>query len=71
MNEQLKTAIDMIAQGYDINLVLDVTGVCPDLLLDVLASMLGEEPQSVSVTVTQTLQHFDSKSIGLFKVNVN
>lgn len=71
MNKQLKTAIDMIAQGYDINLVIDVTGVCPDILLDVLASMLSEEPQPVSVTVVQTLQHFDSKSIGLFKVNVN
>jgi len=69
-NKQLKTAIDMIAQGYDLELVLDISGVDPDLLFDVLTDMLGEEPQQ-SVKVVQTLQHFDSKEIGMFKVNVN
>ena len=69
MNKQLKAAIDMIAQGYDLNLVLNITQVDPELLMDVLTSMLGDE--QASVTVVQTLQHFDSKEIGMFKVNVN
>jgi hypothetical protein len=69
MNKQLKAAIDMIAQGYDLNLVLNITQVDPELLMDVLTSMLGDE--QATVTVVQTLQHFDSKEIGMFKVNVN
>jgi hypothetical protein len=69
-NKQLRNAIDMIAQGYDLHLVLDITGVDPDLLLDVLTDMLGDEPQQ-SVKVVETLQHFNSESIGMFKVNIN
>lgn len=70
MNKQLKTAIDMIAQGYDLHLVLDISGVDPDLLMDTLVSMLAE-PEYVEVKVVQTLQHFNSDSVGMFKVNMN
>lgn len=70
MNKQLKTAIDMIAQGYDLHLVLDISGVDPDLLMDVLVSMLAE-PEYVEVKVVETLQHFNSNSVGMFRVNMN
>jgi len=69
-NKQLRNAIDMIAQGYDLHLVLNVTGVDPDLLLDALTDMLGEEPLA-TVMVVQVLQHFDSESIGQFRVSMN
>ena len=72
MSNQLKTAIDMIAQGYDLELVLNITGVDPEALMDILVNMIGEEIHSTAqVTVVQTLQHFNSDSIGLFKVNIN
>ena len=70
MNKQLKTAIDMIAQGYDLHLVLDISGVDPDLLMDVLVSMLAE-PEYVEVKVVEIMQHFHSDSVGMFKVNMN
>lgn len=70
MNKQLKTAIDMIAQGYDLHLVLDISGVDPDLLMDVLVSMLAE-PEYVEMKVVETLQQFNSDSIGMFRVNMN
>lgn len=70
MNKQLKTAIDMIAQGYDLHLVLDISGVDPDLLMDVLVSMLAE-PEHIEVKVVETLQQFNSDSIGMFRVNMN
>lgn len=71
MNEQLKTALDMIAQGYDLDLVLDITGVEPDVLMDVLVNMLGAEMEPETMKVVQVLQHFNSDTIGLFKVNMN
>ena len=67
MNKQLKTAIDMIVQGYDLNLVLDISGVEPELLMDALSSMLEGE----SVKVVEVIQHFNSESIGIFRVNMN
>lgn len=67
MNKQLKTAIDMIVQGYDLNLVLDISGVEPELLMDALSSMLEGE----SVKVVEVIQHFNSESIGMFRINMN
>ena len=69
-NKQLRNAIDMIAQGYDLHLVLDISGVDPDLLMDVLVSMLAE-PEYVEVKVVEIMQHFNSDSVGMFKVNMN
>lgn len=71
MNNQLKTAIDMIAQGYDLNLVLNITGVEPEVLMDALVSMLGDGLEPETMQVVQVLQHFNSDTIGLFKVNMN
>lgn len=70
MNKQLKMALDMIAAGHCIEAVIDITGVSPELLYDVLTSMLGEETM-IEVKVVEILQHFDSEAIGMFRVNMN
>jgi hypothetical protein len=63
-------AIEMIAAGHKLEAVIDITGVDPELLYDVLTSMLGEE-QVIEVKLVETLQHFHSETVGIFKVNMN
>jgi len=70
MNKQLRMAIEMIAAGHKLEAVIDITGVDPELLYDVLTSMLGEE-QVIEVKLVETLQHFHSEAVGVFKVNMN
>jgi hypothetical protein len=67
MNKQLRNAIEMIAAGYSVEVVLDITGVEPELLLDVLSSMT--EPQTANVV--EVTEHFNTEAIGRFVVNVN
>lgn len=66
MNKQLKMAIDMIVAGHNVETVIDITGISPELLFDVLSDMLDEQPVKVTL-VTEWVE----TSIGSFELNLN
>ena len=53
MNDKMKTAIDMIAQGYNVEVVIDILDIDPEELFDILSEMLGDDKR---VYVTQTIE---------------
>lgn len=68
MNDKMKTAIDMIAQGYNVEVVIDILDIDPEELFDILSEMLGNDKR---VYVTQTIEHFHSDMLGHFVMDLN
>ena len=65
----IQKALSMIAQGYSVELVMDILNLAPEELYDILIQVVEQE--SKPVKVTQTLEEFRSDSIGTFLVNIN
>mgnify|MGYP003337349274 CR=1 FL=1 len=69
MKNKTQQALEMIASGYTVELVMDILNLEPEELYDILLQTM--EPVSEPVKVTQTLEEFRSYSIGTFLVNCN
>ena len=70
MKNKTHTALEMIAAGHSVEMVMDITGLEPDEMLEILNGVLGEEPRKVHV-VECVLQVMESEMLGEFDVNVN
>jgi hypothetical protein len=63
-------ALEMIAEGYPVEIVMDILGLEPDELLDIINEEIGDVPGKVHV-VECVLQVMESEILGEFDVNVN
>ena len=66
MENKTHKALEMIASGYSVETVMDILGLEPEELRDILEDMIGQP-----VDVTWATQFFYSIMIGEFEVNVN
>tara|TARA_R110000868_G_scaffold354399_1_gene615688 strand:+ start:771 stop:971 length:201 start_codon:yes stop_codon:yes gene_type:complete len=66
MENKTHKALEMIASGYSVETVMDILGLEPEELRDILEDMIGQP-----IDVTWATQFFASESIGEFEVNVN
>ena len=70
MKSKAHTALKMIAEGYSVELVMDVLNLEPDDLLEILDGAIEEKPGKVHV-VEFVLQEIESEMLGDFDVCVN
>lgn len=82
MNNNLRTAIEMISAGYTLEEVLDITGVNPQVLFDALINMLDDvqtkefmlkmiEDEGIKHFVVETNEKYKTSTLGVIRVNMN
>ena len=64
-NKQI--ALEMIAAGYDVEMVMSITGFDPEELFEILNEVLGEGER---IKVTLITQQFYTQ-IGVIEMNLN
>ena len=69
MKNKKETALKMIAAGYSVEEVMDIVGLEPEELYDILTEVL--DSTSRVVKLTGTFEHFDSVLAGHFEMNIN
>jgi len=62
-----QTALEMIAAGHSVEIVMDVTGLGPDELLAVLDGKLGIKAHIIE----HVLQVIETDTLGEIELNVN
>ena len=62
-----QTALEMIAAGHSVEIVMVVTGLDPDELLAILDGELGIKTH----VVEYVLQEIETESLGIIELNVN
>lgn len=68
MKDKHRTAIEMIAAGYPVEVVMSITGLEPEELMDVLNQFMEGSVQKIRATiVTQTFLTF----VDTFEINMN
>jgi hypothetical protein len=74
MKNKTRTALQMIAAGHPVETVMDIVGLEPDELLEILNEVLGLEqelePKKVHI-VECVLETIESEMLGEFDLNVN
>ena len=74
MKNKTHTAFEMIAKGHPVEMVMEIVGLDPEEMLEILNGALGEEPElelrKVHV-VECVLQVMESEMLGEFDINVN
>jgi hypothetical protein len=65
-----KTALEMIAAGHSVEMVMDVLNLEPDDLLEILDGAIEKKPGKAHV-VEFVLQEIESEMLGDFDVCVN
>ena len=67
MKNKTHTALEMIADGHSVEIVMDVLGIEPDEMLEILNKVLGIKVFAVEC-VSQVVE---SKLIDRFEINMN
>ena len=62
-----QTALEMIVAGHSVEIVMAVTGLDPDELLDILDRELGVKAH----VIEHILQVIETESLGEIELNVN
>lgn len=70
MKNKTHTALEMIAKGHPVEMVMEIVGLEPDEMLEILKKVLGEEPGKVHI-IEFILQEIKSEMLGNFDVCVN
>lgn len=74
MKNKTHTALQMIAAGHSVETVMNIVGLEPDELLEILNEVLGVEPEleprKVHI-VECILEVLESEMLGTIEVNVN
>ena len=65
-----KTALEMIAAGHSVEMIMDVLDLEPDELLEIIDGVLEEKPGKTHA-VEFVLQEIESEILGEFDVCVN
>ena len=74
MKNKTHTALQMIAAGHPVETVMDIMGLEPDELLEILNEVLGVEPElePKKVHIVEcVLETIESEILGEFDLNVN
>ena len=67
MKNTAQTALEMIAAGHSVETVMNVTGLEPDELMDILDRTLGIKAH----VIEHILQVIDTDTLGEIELNVN
>jgi hypothetical protein len=70
MKDKTHTALQMIAAGHPVETVMNIVGLEPDELLEIINGVLGVEPKKVHI-VECVLETIESDMLGEFDLNVN
>jgi hypothetical protein len=70
MKNKTHTALQMILAGHPVETVMNIVGLEPDELLEILNEVLGVEPKKVHI-VECVLETIESEMLGEFEVNAN
>jgi len=71
MKNKAHTAIEMIIQGYPVETVMNITGLEPDEMMDILMDLESElRPRKVHV-IELVLETIETDMLGEFDINVN
>jgi hypothetical protein len=74
MKNKAHTALQMIAAGHPVETVMNIVGLEPDELLEILNEVLGVEPElePKKVHIVEcVLETIESEMLGEFDLNVN
>ena len=74
MKNKAHTALQMIAAGHPVETVMNIVGLEPDELLEILNEVLGVEPgleQKKVHIVECVLETIESEMLGEFDLNCN
>ena len=74
MKNKSHTALQMIAAGHPVETVMNITGLEPEELLEILNEVLGVEPElepRKDHIVECVLEVLESEMLGTIEVNVN
>jgi hypothetical protein len=74
MKNKAHTALQMIAAGHPVETVMNIVGLEPDELLEILNEVLGLEPElePKKVHIVEcVLETIESEILGEFDLNVN
>jgi len=74
MKNKAHTALQMIAAGHPVETVMNIVGLEPDELLEILNEVLGLEPElePKKVHIVEcVLETIESEMLGEFDLNVN
>jgi hypothetical protein len=74
MKNKAHTALQMIAAGHPVETVMNIVGLEPDELLEILNEVLGVEPElePKKVHIVEcVLETIESEILGEFDLNVN
>jgi hypothetical protein len=74
MKNKAHTALQMIAAGHPVETVMNIVGLEPDELLEILNEVLGLEPElePKKVHIVEcVLETIESDMLGEFEVNAN
>ena len=67
MKNAAQTALEMIAAGHSVETVMNITGLEPDELMDILDKTLGIKAH----VIEHILQVIDTDTLGEIELNVN
>ena len=67
MKNTAQTALEMIAAGHSVETVMNITGLEPDELMDILDRTLGIKAH----VIEHILQVIDTDTLGEIELNVN
>ena len=67
MKNTAQTALEMIAAGHSVETVMNITGLEPDELMDILDKTLGIKAH----VIEHILQVIDTDTLGEIELNVN
>ncbi len=74
MKNKAHTALQMIAAGHPVETVMNIVGLEPEELMDILNEVLGVEPElePKKVHIVEcVLETIESDMLGEFDINVN
>jgi hypothetical protein len=72
MKNKAHTALQMIAAGHPVETVMNIVGLEPDELLEILNEVLGPELEPKKVHIVEcVLETIESEMLGEFDLNVN
>ena len=74
MKDKTLTALQMIAAGHPVETVMNIVGLEPDELLEIINEVLGVEPElePKKVHIVEcVLETIESEMLGEFDLNVN
>lgn len=69
-NKKIQLALQMIAAGQDIELVMNITGFTPEQMYIILTEVV-DEMNKIEIRTTMVVEEFTSSSLGKFVMNLN